>query len=106
MSNMKHRPWRVCFLPQLPQLKGKDEHAYMNFNQVPAFVESNLKEWRQWCTKHNSTGLVVLDEFSRMVRETESWFYQNAHLNERVIEGLLDNHTDTTLRVRIKKIPE
>jgi hypothetical protein len=101
---VRHKPWRVCFLPQLPELKGKDEHVYEHFNQVKAYVETNLKTWKDWCKRYNTAGLVVLDEMRVMVAETDNFFYQNPHETERVIEGLLDQHTSTVIRVRIRKV--
>lgn len=104
MANLRHRQWRVCFLPLLPEFKGKDEHHYEHFTQVKAFVDSNLKTWRDWCKRYNNAGLEVLENMRVEVAETDPWFYMNPHENERLIEALLDEHTLTRIRVRIKKV--
>lgn len=61
----KFKPWRVCFLPQLAHLQGKDEHAYERFGQARDFVNNQIDDWKGWCKRYNSAGLKVLDEMSR-----------------------------------------
>lgn len=103
---MKHRPWRICFLPQLPHLQGKDEHHYEQFRQAKEWAFKQLKDWEPWCKRYNSAGLVVLDELRTMVAETEGFFWQNPEKSERIIEGVLDQHTGTKVRCRIRKVSE
>lgn len=100
----KFKPWRVCFLPQLAHLQGKDEHAYERFGQARDFVNNQIDDWKGWCKRYNSAGLKVLDEMQSTVNETEGWFWQHDLENERVIEGLIDPDTQTSIKVRIRKV--
>lgn len=102
MSMPRHKPWRVCFLPEL--VKPSNEHSYEHFNQVKGFVDSHLKAWKDWATRYSTAGLVVLDELRIAVADLDNFFYSNPHETERVLEALLDPHTSTFIRVRVRKV--
>lgn len=93
----KHKPWRVCFLPQLAHLQGKDEHHYQHFGQAKTFACNQLDDWKGWCKRYNPAGLEVIDKMQSQIAETEGWFWTNHLETERVIEGLIDPFTETRI---------
>lgn len=100
---MRHKEWHVCFLPLLPHLQGRDEHSYEHFNQAKAWAHNQIDDWVPWCKRYNPAGLLVLDDLKSTIASTEGWFWQGDLETERVMEGVLDEHTGTTIRVRIRR---